>query len=174
MATIGEINVNFNTTSNNPSTLYVEDCSDWLYAEELPAYLEITTPGFKTPKNFVFKKEKKNIFNSHNLGLGCATDEYINLPDGIYTITLKSGYQGIETTKYYLKTDRFDLEYKKVNIKYGIDQVDEKFINKMMKIKYTVYVAEAHTAMGDVVKGYRYFQEAKKELNRFVDCKDCL
>lgn len=176
---IGKININFNVFSNSPLHLSVTDLSDWLYAEELPAYILITTPGSKTPKTFVFKKFKTNVFNSHNLGLSCFTndckeEEYIDIPDGIYTICLKSGYEGIEESKYYLKTDRFEVEYNKVLIRYGTEDVDQKFINLMTKIKYTLDVAKAHTMDGDFVKSNRYFQEAKKLLKQFVECKNCL
>lgn len=176
---VGKININFNTFSNSPLHLSVTDLSDWLYAEQLPAYILITIPGSKNPKTYTFKKFKTNIFNSHNLGLSCFTndckeEEYVNLPDGMYTICLKSGYEGIEKSQYYLKTDRFEVEYNKVLIKYGIDDVDQNFINMMTKIKYTLDVAKSHAMFGDFVKANRDFKEAKKLLQRFVECKNCL
>lgn len=179
MEAIGTININFNVFSNSPTHLSITDLSDWLYSEELPAYILITIPGSKTPKTFVFKKFKTNVFNSHNLGLSCFTDDckkevYNDLPDGIYTICLKSGYENIENTHYYLKTDRFEVEYNKVLVKYGTEEVDQNFINLMVKIKYTLDVAKSHTMFGDFVKANRYFQEAKKLLKQFVECKDCL
>jgi len=179
MSVIGKININFSTFSNSPLHLSVMDLSDWLYSEDLPAYILITVPGSKNPKTYTFKKYKTNIFNSHNLGLSCLSgncqeENYIDLPDGIYTVCLKSGYENIENTHYYLKTDRFEVEYNKVLVKYGIDNVDQNFINLMVKIKYILDVAKSHVMLGDFVKSDRYFQEAKKILKRFVECKDCL
>ena len=179
MDVIGKININFTVSSSSPLYLAVEDNTDWIYSEALPAYVLITIPGSKKPKTYIFKKFKKNIFNSHNLGLSCFTNDckeevYNELPDGLYTICLKSGYENIENTHYYLKTDRFEVEYNKVLIKYGIDDVDQNFINLMTKIKYVLDVAKAHAMDGDFVKANRYFQEAKKLLKRFVECKNCL
>lgn len=179
MEVIGKINIEFNTSSTSPKHLVVEDFSEWAYAEQIPSYVLITIPGSKNPKTFVFKKFKRNIFNSHNLGLSCFTDDckkevYVDTPDGIYTICLKSGYENIENTHYYLKTDRFEVEYNKVLVKYGIDDVDQNFINLMVKIKYVLDVAKSHAMLGDFVKADRYFQEAKKLLKRFVECKNCL
>ena len=177
--TVGKININFSTFSNSPLHLVVEDFSTWVYAEQLPAYVLITVPGSKKPKTYTFKKFKRNIFNSHNLGLSCLSgdcteEHYVDLPDGLYTICLKSGYENIEDTHYYLKTDRFEVEYNKVLVKYGIDGVDQNFINLMVKIKYVLDVAKSHAMLGDFVKSDRYFQESKKLLKRFVECKNCL
>jgi hypothetical protein len=176
---VGKININFNVFSNSPTHLSITDLSDWVYSEALPSYITILIPGSKIPKTFVFKKFKTNVFNSHNLGLSCFTndckeEEYKELPDGIYTACLKSGYEGIEKSQYYLKTDRFEVEYNKVLIRYGTEEVDQKFINLMTKIKYTLDVAKSHTMAGDFVKSNRYFQEAKKLLQEFVECKNCL
>lgn len=179
MNVVGEININFETSSNSPLYLSIMDLSDWAYSESLPSYILITIPGSKNPKTYTFKKFKTNIFNSHNLGLSCFTndckkEEYVDLPDGLFTICLKSGYEGIEKTQYYLKTDRFEVEYNKVLIKYGIDDVDQKFINQMIKIRYTLDVAKSHAMFGDFIKSNRDFQEAKKLLKKFVECKNCL
>ena len=177
--TVGKINIDFGVSSTSPLHLVVEDFSDWLYAEDLPSYVLITVPGSKKPKTYTFKKFKRNIFNSHNLGLSCLSgdckeEQYVDTPDGIYTVCLKSGYEDIEKTKFYLKTDRFEVEYNKVLVKYGIDEVDQKFINLMVKIKYVLDVAKSQAMYGDFVKSNKYFQEAKKLLKRFVECKDCL
>ena len=177
--TVGKINIEFAISSTSPLHLVVEDFSDWLYAKDLPSYVLITVPGSKKPKTYTFKKFKRNIFNSHNLGLSCLSgdckeEQYVDTPDGIYTVCLKSGYEDIEETKFYLKTDRFEVEYNKVLVKYGIDDVDQNFINLMVKIKYVLDVAKSHAMLGDFVKSDRYFQESKKLLKRFVECKNCL
>lgn len=179
MSTIGKINIEFAISSTSPLHLSVTDLSDWVYSEALSSYVTILIPGSKKPKTYTFKKFKTNIFNSHNLGLSCLSgdcseENYVDTPDGIYTICLKSGYEDIEKTKFYLKTDRFEVEYNKVLVKYGIDGVDQNFINLMVKIKYVLDVAKSHAMLGDFVKSDRYFQESKKLLKRFVECKNCL
>jgi len=165
MEVTGKININFNVYSNTPTHLYVEDLSDWVYSENQPSYILITIPGSNKPKTYSFKKFKRNVFNSHNLGLSCFSNDcqeekFNDIPDGIYTICVKSGFETIENSKYYLKTDRFEVEYNKVLIKYGLDDVEQNFIDLMIKIKYTLDVAKSHAMFGDIVKTNRYFQEA--------------
>lgn len=179
MEQVGKINVDFYVLeTGNPKKLSVFDNSDWIYAENLPSYLIIKIPGSKKDKTYSFKKEAINTLNSHNLGLSClkgdcTEEEYVALPDGIYTITLKSGYEDIDQTKYYLKTDTFDIEYAKVIIKYGLEELDEGFIDYMTEIKFFLSVAKSHTLLGDFVKGQRFFEESKKMLNKYLECKNC-
>lgn len=178
MNQIGKINIAFDVFSNSSLYLAIMDLSEWRYSEDKPSYISITMPGSKKPKTFSFKKYKTNIFNSHNLGISClkgdCTEEtYVDLPDGIYTIKVMSGFENIDETKYYLKTDRFEIEYQKVLIAYGIN-VDQNFINFMTKVKYILDVAKSHTMDGNFVEAHKDFQEAKKLLKRFAECRDCL
>ena len=178
MEVIGNININFNIFSDDPKYLSVGDLSDWLYAEELPAYILVTIPGSKKPKNFVFAKEKINTFNSHNLGLSClkgdCTEEvYVDLPDGVYTICVKSGYEGIEKSKFYLKTDRFEIEIAKVTTKDGLEY-NKEFVLLMTRVRFLLDVAKDHAMLGDFVKAQRFFEESKSLLNKMVECKDCI
>ena len=176
--TVGKINIDFGVSSTSPLHLVVEDFSDWVYAKDLPSYVLITVPGSKKPKTYTFKKHKRNVFNSHNLGLSCLSgdcteEHYVDLPDGLYTICLKSGYENIEDTHYYLKTDRFNIEYSKVMIKDGIEY-NKDFIEYMMQVKFLVEVAKSHAMLGDFVKAQRFFEDAKKKLRKYVECKNCI
>jgi septum formation protein len=47
-------------------------------------------------------------------------------------------YEDIDKTRYYLKTDRFQLEYDKVLIKFGyeFDETNKDFIENMQNIKF--------------------------------------
>lgn len=177
MSTVGEIIIDFYViNTGSPKLISIYDNSNWEYASNLPAYLVIKIPGSKKEINFSFVKNNINTLNSHNLGLSClkgncTEEEYVNLPDGIYTVTLKSGYEEIEETKFYLKTDTFDIEFAKVIIKYGVDYFDQGFINYMTKVRFLVDVAQSHTKLGDFVKAQRHFEEAKKMLNAYVTCK---
>ena len=178
MGQIGNININFTVYSDSPSHLYIKDLSDWVYAEDLPSYIEIILPGSKKTKNFSFVKFKTNIFNSHNLGLSCLSadcteEEYVDLPDGIYTINLKSGFENICKKKHYLKTDIFEIEYAKILIDKGTN-VTQNFINYMTKVSYTLDVAKSHIVVGNIKESSKYFEEAKELLKRYQDCKDCI
>ena len=170
MAEVGQINIDFYILeTGSPMTLSVYDNSDWIYAENLPAYLVIKVPGSKKDKTYSFKKNAINTLNSHNLGLSClkgdcTEEEYVELPDGIYTITLKSGYEGIEETKYYLKTDKTELNFaEKIKAK-GTDFKDKTFVDDMLKIQWLITVAKAHTKLGDWEKADRFLTEAQNKL----------
>ena len=78
----------------------------------------------------------------------------------------------IEETKFYLKTDRFNIEYSKVMIKDGIEY-NKDFIEYMMQVKFLVEVAKSHAMLGDFVKAQRFFEDAKKKLRKYVECKNC-
>ena len=177
MEVVREIKVDFYVLkTGSPKYISFFDNSDWLYSENLPSYLTIKVPGSKKEKVFTFKKNSITTLNSHNLGISCLKgdckeEQYVDLPDGIYTVTIKSGYQNIEETKYYLKTDNFEIGFAKVMIKYGIDYTDKDFISHMTKIKFLLSVAESHTVLGDFVKAQRFFEEAKKTLNDYTKCQ---
>ena len=181
MEYVGKINIEFDILSTRPTNLVVADSSDWIYSQNLPAYLLVKMPGSKKFKTFPFKKEALNRLNSHLLGLSCLKNDceeevYLTLPDGIYTVCVKSGYEGIENTKYYLKTDLFKQEFAKVLVKYELEYKDEgkSFLEEMLFIKGLVSVAEAHAHQGDFIKSQRFFEEAKDRLRDRVECIDCI
>lgn len=177
----GQIKIDFDVIQSTVQTLWIGDSSQWLHTETLPANVLITLPGSKKALVFSFKKKSINSFNSHNLGITClqgnCTDEvYGDLPDGIYTICLKSSLTGFETTKYYLKTDRTELELSKVIVKHGFEysKNDKDFRNKIYDIDWLIKVAKAHAKLGDFVKADRFFQQARELLRTLSDCKDCI
>ena len=178
---IGEIKIDFDVIQSTVQTLWIGDSSDWAYSEALPANILITLPGSKKPFVFSFKKKAIASFNSHNLGITCFTNDcnkevYANLPDGVYTICLKSGYSGFEKTKYYLKTDSAELELSKAIIKHGFEysKNDKKFREKVYDIDWLIKVAKANAKVGDIVKADRFFSEAKSILKEFGECLDCI
>lgn len=173
MQEVGEINIDFSVIeAGNPKKLHIFDDSDWLYAETLPAYLVIILPGSKKEKTYSFKKYAINTLNSHNLGISClkgdCTEEvYVDLPDGVYTITVKSGYQDIEKTKYYLKTDSFDLKKAEVVINNGVDPYDKELVDFVTEVNFLEDRAKAYTKEGNFVKASRYFEESRKKLDSY-------
>lgn len=177
MDIVGNINIDFRVSST-PRLIVVEDFSDWIYAENSPAYITITLPGSKKHKNFTFAKHQRNAFNSHNLGISCLTanckeEKYLDLEDGIYTICLKSSYQDIDKTEYYLKTDLFEIDFAKTMIKYGFDIKTDDFLNYMLMIEGILKVAKSNAKLGDFSKAQRFFNQAKDMLKKYSDCKNC-
>ena len=98
---VGEIKIDFDVIQSTVQTLWVGDSSDWVHAETLPATIDVVLPGSKKSLVFSYKKNAITSLNSHNLGITClkgdCKDEvYGDLPDGVYTITVKSGYSNFE------------------------------------------------------------------------------
>lgn len=181
MTQVGQIKIDFDIFSHTPQNLIIGDVSDWIYAENLPSYILITLPGSRKTINFSFKKKSLNVFNSHNLGISCLSGDckeevYVDLPDGIYTVCVKSSFDNIENSKFYLKTDRFEIEYAKVAIKYGVEysKSNADFQDMMIDIQWLLTVAKSHAKLGDFLKAKRFFEEAKALLNKYTDCKDCI
>ena len=178
---IGKIDINFTVIPDyDPRTLIVGDLSVWRGAENLPATICITPPGSKKPINTVFQKHRLNIFNSTNLGLSCVKEceeqTYEDLPDGVWTLVLKSGYEGLEKVIYYLKTDRFQLELDKIYVRAGMDfdKNKKQFREDLQDLHFLVNSAHAQIRVGDHAKAFRDFQEAQVILSKYIDCKNCL
>lgn len=178
MDTVGNININFRVFSDSPQEITIADFSEWIYAEDKPAFLEITMPGSSKVKTFSFNKRQFNGYNSNNLGLSCLTadckeEKYTDLPDGIYTISLLSSYENQSKLKYYLKTDRYEIEFSKVMIKYGLEITTPDFLRYMVETDGILKVAKSHTMLGDFTKAQKFFEEAKSRLNKYNECQNC-
>lgn len=172
---MNEIEIDFQILeTRNPKLLMIGDTSNWSYAEELPSYIAITMPGSDTPLNLEFVKGIVKTYNSSNLALTCQScdDELANLPDGVYTITVKSGYEDIERTKYYLKTDTIRIELAKEIVKNGFEYSpsDKKFRENIYDIKWLLDVAQSHAILGDFCKAQNYYEMANAKLC----CKNCI
>lgn len=178
---IDKIEVDFLViTDYDPKQIIIGDMSSWYNAENMPATICIIPPGGTRSINNTFSKHKMNVFNSINLMLDCLVEcedqEKSDLSDGIYTITVKSGFEGVFKTRYLLKTDRFTMELDKVYIKAGLefDKNNSKFREDLLNIEFLKRTAEAYTRIGDFVKASRNFYEAQKLLRKYTDCTNCL
>lgn len=167
-------------TDYDPKLIIIGDMSSWYNAENMPATICITPPGGTKSINNTFIKHKMNVFNSINLMLDCLIEcedqEKSDLSDGIYTITVKSGFEGIYKTRYLLKSDRFTMELDKIYIKTGLefDKNNSEFRSDLLDIEFLKRTAEAWTRRGDFVKASRNFTEAQQLLRKYMDCKNCL
>lgn len=163
---------------SNPKYLYIGDSSQWSYAKNKPSYVLITLPGASKPITFSFKKNSVNNFNSINLELSCFKEcndcqEIANLPDGIYTVCVKSGYENIEANKYYLKTDILELEMSKLIADRSLyfNETDKVFRDYMLDINWYLIKARALTSVGDFVNANKFFKEAVKKFERCSQSK---
>lgn len=178
---IGKINLDFQVPdSGNPKMLFVWDFSKWRVIENMPSYIEITLPGARNPVIRNFDKNKMNGYNSLSLGVSCHVDCEENLQDlqdGVYEICVKGGKDGTYTKhKYFLKTDKFQLELDKVWVRLGLDYKlsDEKTILAIFKIKALLEAAKAATKVGKIPQANEYFITANELLEKYKECKNCI
>lgn len=178
---IGKINIDFQVVhSGDPKIIMVADFSSWLHIETQPAVLSITLPGSRTAIQFNFEKNKINGYNSNNLGIGCSHncegEDYADLPDGIYDIKLEASPNTFNKQRYYLKTDKAQLELDKLLVKLGFtyNEKDKEKINNLQLIDFLLQVAGAATRLGDIPKASEHFSEALKLIEKIKECKNCL
>lgn len=178
---IGKIIIDFEVVPTfNPIHLIVDDVSNWSNAENLPSTISICPPGSTKSINHTFQKHKRNIFHSVNLSMQCLVEcseqDYQPLPDGIWTITVRSGYEGLEKIRYYLKTDQIRNTIDEVYIRTGLefDKNNERFRDDLSDIEFLLRTAEAFTRNGDWVKADRDFTQAQELLTKYKNCKNCI
>lgn len=176
---VGKININFQILEvADPFILFIADTSNWVYAEDKPAFVDIRLPASRKFNRYTWKKKHDNLFNSHNLGISClkgdCTEEsFIELPDGIYEIKLLTSYKDIYKTKIHLRTERFKIEYYKTLINLGeYKELSKKQLDSFNKIQYTLERAKAYTMEGKEREATQFFREAQEELAS-IKCNYC-
>ena len=177
-----QVNIDFQViTNNNPKFLIVIDTSDWGILEEKPSAIEISVPGFKESISHYFDKGKVNIFHSINLNLNCPgcdikESDYLDLPDGMYTITVKGSAEKFCVTKYFLKTDliRYSLDKAFINFSIECESPCKDFINKIQEIDFLIKAAEANTRLGNPCEAQELLDRANKEIKKLNKCKTCV
>ena len=178
MAISGKINVNFFVVSEyEPTVLLVADNSKWLHIEDKRSIIEITMPGASKPIIFEYLKNGINSFNSHNLNITClkgdCTDEvYVDLPDGIYTITVKGSPSTFYKTKFHLKTDRLNQKIDKllINLGYFFEKEKIKQRDEILRVKVLLMQAEAYLRLEEVRQAKEFYELAKEEVERLEEC----
>lgn len=166
--------------SNDPKYLIVADVSEYFYIADKPAIVEIILPGFQRPVTHYISKGANNIFNSINLFLNCPTgdcfdQEYLDLPDGIYQITLKASPDSFRKGKYYLKTDILMLDFYEIHVQRGIENTlyDETFLKWSAKVRATITSAKGAAIQGLLSEASRHYKEAVKMVEQYKECKNC-
>lgn len=176
MSILGKINIDFQVLSEyDPKVLAVWDRSNWLHIGNSPAIIEITLPGSNRPITFNYLKNGINNFNSHNLKItcfkgNCTEEEYGELPDGIYVITVKGSPSSFSRTKYHLKTDQLQkqIDTKLINLGFYFEESKVKERDDLLNVKVMLMQAEASIRREDVSLAKEFYTLAKK---KFEKCK---
>lgn len=177
---VGKVKIDFEVIPTyNIYTLWVADSSDWKYLIDKEATLGIKLPSSSKEILHAFKKKSLNIFNSNNLGLSCvkecAEQEYVSLPDGMYTVTLYSSNVNERKTRYFFKTDTLQLDLDKAFVKLGFEykEDDEEFIKNLNMADFLLKATHAAARRGEVVKAQSYFEASQDIITKYKDCKNC-
>lgn len=163
--------------THNPKNLRVVDESVWGLIEDRPAIIEILVPGFQSPSVHYFAKRQVNIFTSMTLGINCESDsaKFLDLPDGIYDITIKGSPSDYNASRKYLKTDSIRLKLDKMLVRasYLCDDRDNELISKIQDIEFCLSAAEANTRLGNICEAHELMEYANELLDMANDCVSC-
>lgn len=176
----GKIIVDFQVYDNeNPKVIIIDDSSTWKHIENKPSIIEITLPGEETPIITTFAKLKRNIFTSNLLGISCINEcedpDYLDLPDGVYKVTLKGSPDSFNKTRSFLKTSLLELEMKKlfVTSNFECNNISGDFINFKLEFDLFLKAAKANITFNNTKKAFYLYGKAEELLERMKNCKKC-
>ena len=177
---VKNIKINFKVLDNRDTkNLVVFDLSEWATIVNKPSIIEIIVPGFSDPVTHYFGKGRLNYFNSHILGLSCGDCgdvEEVDLPDGVYDITVKGSPDTFNYHLSYLKTDKTRLELDALFMKLNFckNEVDQDILKRIQKIDLYIKAAEANIRYDNICEAQELFFKAQEDIKRLANCKNCI
>lgn len=164
-------------SDGDPMKLIVVDESSWGALRDHPAMVHIKMPGFKDTLNYYLSRNQVNIFNSVTLGLNCVKKGeplcFMDLPDGIYDITIDCGE--FYCNKKYLKTDKVQLDIDKLYSRACLDcnAMGEDFLRYIEEAEILMRGSEANTRLGNFESAHMLIDRVIKLVDRASKCKLC-
>ena len=165
--------------SDDPKKIIILDTSVWEHISKKPSIIEIIAPGMKKPVVLNYKKNSVTILNSHNLRLNCGTcgEEYYDLPDGIYEITIKGSPDRFNKKRYYLKTTTLQSKLDDLLISNYTDECEKNdnilTTNKVLRYKDLIHIAEAFIRKGFISDANKIINNIVDFINQEKNCKKC-
>lgn len=175
---MNNINLDFEVIgSYNPKTLRVADQSEWGILADRPAIIEIKRPGSEEIYTYYLGKNQLNVFNSKTLGVnpGTPANDFVDIPDGIYDITIKGSPSSYSANRKYLKTDSMRLNIDKVWARAGVlcEDEDDEIIEKIKEVEFVLMVAESSMRLGNFDTVQQLMDKAQHLIDVINDCKYC-
>lgn len=162
------INIGFDVRSDLYN-LYIIDNSCWGIAQNLPAVIEITIPGYKTPYKDYFGK-KDTSYDSLSLGLTCGDScDSVELPDGIYHILLKASPDTFNQEHFYLKTDQLIKMMDQVYVK--LDGSESQCKKDLFYAKFLLDTAHSALRLSNIKLASERYNDAHKIVSKLNKCK---
>lgn len=175
---MNNINLDFEVIgSYNPKTLRIADQSEWGILADRPAIIEIKRPGSEEIYTYYLGKNQLNVFNSKTLGVnpGAPANDFVDIPDGIYDITIKGSPSSYSANRKYLKTDSMRLNIDKVWARAGVlcEDEDDEIIEKIKEVEFVLTVAESSMRLGNFDTVQQLMDKAQHLIDVINDCKYC-
>lgn len=175
MAITDKINLNFHhIPTGDPTELVIVDTSIWGALENRPSIIEVTVPGSTVPVILELQKNQVKIYKSNNLRLS-PDSNYINLPDGLYKVTIKGSPDTNVITKYIQKTDKLRSDLAQIYLKLDIyeDLEDKQEKQDIQDIKLLIESSEILAGRGRIEESSLRLKEAKRRVDRYINCETC-
>lgn len=181
MSVLDKINIDFQVLdTNDPRVILIADNSIWGHIEDKPTIIEITVAGESSPKVHYFKQKQLNSINSYHLGLSCPNEcgemEFTDIPDGIYTITVKGSPDKYFKTRKYLRTvlTRLELDKLYINLNLFCKEKNMDLYNLLIDIDLMLKSAEANVRHDNIAKAQELFFKAQALIQKAKGCKSCV
>lgn len=175
------INIDFQVLdTRDPRIISIMDSSTWGHIVNKPSIIEIVMPGERNPIVHYFMKKQINIFNSINLALNCVSEcgeaELLDLPDGIYTITVKGSPDSFSMTRKYLRTTQTQLELDKLFIRLNLlcQRGDINDLKAITDIMLLLKAAEANVRFDNIETAQKLFFKVQDLITDLKNCKGCV
>lgn len=154
----------------DPKSISIIDKSSYLDGRPDKPTLEVLAPGYSKSHLVPFRPFNINIVNAGQLNIGCGSN--VNLPDGVYCITLRvCPQEEVFITKTYLKTDLIDYEYdQKLLMILNNRQLSEDLKRKFQDIELILMAAKSHAKNGNTKEATSLYHKAQKYLDK-INCK---
>lgn len=174
------INIDFEICdySRNTKIFIILDISNWAHIYNKPSIIEIIPPGEKKPSVLYLRQNVVNIITAKDMNMDCMEcgDSEMDIPDGIYDITIKGSPDKFFKNKKYLRTTKTRLELDKLFIDFSkkyhesTEDTIEK-IKKLNEIKLLLESAEANVRYNNNFKAQELMNEIQKIIKKYKNCK---
>jgi hypothetical protein len=136
------------------------------------ANIQIYMPGYDTGYEFAFVLNEINVFNSYSFGLTTsATLDFVELPDGIYTINITTCPDTGVCTRHHLRTCKIDCRLALQWAKYADACEDEKILYYLDRVDFLLRGAEANADLCNPDKATELYLKANDLLGRLeLEC----
>jgi hypothetical protein len=177
MANLNKIEIDFQVIKTyDPKKLLIADTSQWSHIYDKPAIIEVTLPGSSNAHvSYIDKKNTILVFNSTLLGITCGAgceEEQVELPDGIYHIKVKGSPDKFYKERYYMRSERLQLNLDKIYTSLGFDisRQDKETAEVLWTCKLLIEAADASARLGEIAMAADYYKQAKRIVDSKINC----